>query len=204
MTHVVVLGAGPGLGAAYAERFLADGAQVTLLSRSPRALAERLGVGFRSVDAADQYALAVVLAALDDDEPVDVLVFNAVAVHVGPLLERTPQELSQELAVGVEAAFTCMRTLVPRMQARGRGTVLLTGGGAATWPVTGTGFLSPVKAAMRMLALVLAQELDSGPVGVHTLTVAAGVGDGIAPEVVAQRAAELVREGGPVEVRLPE
>ena len=204
MTHVAVLGAGPGLGAAYAQRFADDGAQVTILSRSPDELAGRLGVQARAVDAADQDALAAVLGALADEQPVDVLVFNAVSVHPGPFLERTSTELRQELAVGVEAAWTSVRTLVPRMQARGAGTVLFTGGGTATWPVTGMGFLSPVKAALRMLVLVLARELDGGPVAVHTLTVATTIGDGIAPEVVAERAAALLRDGGPVEVRLPE
>lgn len=204
MTHVAVLGAGPGLGAAYAERFALDGAQVTLLSRAPVALAGRLGVRARAVDAADQDALAAAVAALDDELAIDVLVFNAVAVHPGSLLERSTAELRQELAVGVEAAFTCVRTLVPRMQARGAGTVLLTGGGAATWPVTGVGFLSPVKAALRLLVLVLAKELEGGPVAVHLLTVAATVGDGIAAREVAERAAMLLRDGGPVEVRLPE
>lgn len=203
MTHVAVLGAGPGLGAAYAERFRADGATVTLLSRAPQQLADRLGTGWRAVDAADQVQLAAVVTALDDETPVDVLVFNAVSVHPGPLVERTGDELRQELAVGVEAAWTCVRTLHPRMLRRGAGTLLFTGGGAATYAVTGMGFLSPVKAALRMLVLSLAKDLDGGPVRVSTLTVAAVVGDGIAPAVVADRALQLVRDGGPVEVRLP-
>ena len=65
------------------------------------------------------------------------------------------------------------------------------------------GFLTPVTAAMRMRVLTLDEELTDGPVRVHTLTVAAAVGEGISPDVVAERAAELVRDGGPVEVRVP-
>lgn len=203
MTHVVVVGAGPGLGTSYASRFRADGADVTLLSRDPQALAEQLGVRARPVDAGDSAQLTQVLTALDDERPVDVLVFNAVSVHPGPLTERTSDELRQELAVGVEGAWTCVRALLPRMQRRDGGVLLFTGGGAATYAVSGMGFLSPVKAAMRMLVLTLAEELTEGPVRVHTLTVAAAVGKGISPDVVAQRAADLVRDGGPVEVRLP-
>lgn len=205
MTHVVVVGAGPGLGAAYAQRFLADGADVTLLSRSPQDLATRVGARAWPVDAADQEQLAEALTQLDASQPVDVLVFNAVTVHPGPLTERTSEELRQELAVGVEAAWTCVRALLPRMRERGGGTLLFTGGGAATFAVTGMGFLSPVKAALRMLVLSLARELEGGPVRVATLTIAAAVGQGgIDSAVVADQAAAVVREGGPVEVRLPE
>lgn len=204
VTHVVVVGAGPGLGAAYAERFRDDGAEVTLLSRKPASLADRLGVGHRTVDAADQDRLAEVLRQLDDEQPIDVLIFNAVLVHPGAVPDLTGDDLREALAVGVEAAWTCVRALLPRMQERGAGALLFTGGGAATYPVTGFGFLSPVKAALRMLVLSLAKALGDSPVHVHTITVAATVGEGIAAAAVADRAAALLRDGGPVEVRLPE
>jgi NADP-dependent 3-hydroxy acid dehydrogenase YdfG len=206
--HTVVIGAGPGLGAAYARRFLADGGTVTLLSRSPGpvgdlggdATATPAGLVHRSVDAADDDALMAALADAAARSPITTLVYNAVRAHRAPISSLGVAELRDELRTGVEAAWLAIATVLPSMTERGRGAVVVTGGGAATHPLGGAGFLSPTKAALRMLVLALADDLGGGPVRVGTVTVAGRVDpeSGIHPDRVADALAAIVAgDAGP-------
>jgi NAD(P)-dependent dehydrogenase (short-subunit alcohol dehydrogenase family) len=71
--HVVVTGAGTGIGRAIAERLAAEGARLTLMARDESRLGDVVpGARTRSVDIRDRDA---VLAAFD--EPIDALVANA-------------------------------------------------------------------------------------------------------------------------------
>ncbi|MEM1032465.1 MAG: SDR family NAD(P)-dependent oxidoreductase [Myxococcota bacterium] len=173
--QVVVVGAGPGLGAAYARKALRRGGRVTLLSRSGAAeVAAGLEGEVRTVavDAGDHDALATALAALDDDAPIDTVVFNAVAVHTSALTELDTAALETELRVGLSAWWTVVETLRPRFARRGRGSFLVTGGGAGLHPMPEMGFLSVVKAALRMAVLTLNRSLVDTPLFAGTATVA--------------------------------
>jgi NAD(P)-dependent dehydrogenase (short-subunit alcohol dehydrogenase family) len=74
------------------------------------------------------------------------------------------------------------------MRARGRGTLLFTGGGLALAPKQGLASASLGKAALRSLALSLGEEL--APAGIHaaTVTICGFVQPGtpFAPSLIAQ------------------
>lgn len=204
--HVVVIGAGPGLGRAYAERFLRAGQRVTLIARSPDSVIDSIVttgqlVG-RSVDATDDAALAAALIALEDEVPITTLVFNAVKAHPQPISTLSVDDLRDEFRVGLESAWVAISTLLPRLRNRADASILVTGGGAATYPMPAMGFLSATKAALRMLVLTLAADLANDPIFVGTVTVSNTVDatTGIAPSTVADAAFDLIAARNEVEI----
>lgn len=202
----VVVGAGPGLGMALARRFGARdaGHRVVLVGRSPDVLAglvRDLGAASVAAEAvtADAGDAAALGAALADVERrlgrVDVLCYNAVGVHMGPPTALAAADLEADLRVGVVGAQAAALALLPGMRARGGGSLLFTGGGAAFGPSTRAVTLSAQKAALRNLVLSLAAELAGGgaggpppaPLRVGTVTVMGGITPGtpFAPDRIA-------------------
>ena len=108
----VVIGVGPGNGAALVGKFAMAGYRVAMIARSPDTLAE-LEVHFADAkgnvcDVADAEALNSALAAIERDEgPVEVLVYNAGKGLWGDALEVSAQELRSELAGQLLRGLQC-------------------------------------------------------------------------------------------------
>jgi NAD(P)-dependent dehydrogenase (short-subunit alcohol dehydrogenase family) len=174
----VVLGYGPGLGAALAARFVAGGFRVIGMARDParHAAAE---IELRAADASDPASLAAAL-----NGRVDVLIHNAYRATMtasGPSTLAVA-ELAADFAVNVGGALAAAQAVLPGMRAAGRGSILFTGGGLALDP---TGWLPAAslaigKAGLRSLAQTLHAEL--APAGIHagTVTVAGMIAPGTA------------------------
>lgn len=172
----VVLGYGPGLGAALAVRFAAGGFRVVGLARDP-ARHGAAGVEMRAADAADPATIAAALP-----EPVEVLIHNAYRATMaapGPSALAVA-DLAGDFAVNVGGALAATQAVLPGMRAAGRGSLLFTGGGLALDP---TGWLPAAslaigKAGLRSLAQTLHAEL--APAGIHagTVTVAGMIAPG--------------------------
>ena len=203
--HLLVVGAGPVISAATARRFGAEGYRVDLIARREGPLtelgtvlrADGVDVGWLTADAGDPRSLtAAVESLLAGSGPVDVLLYNVAARRRADIVELSPEDLLADLAAGVAGLQTAVRAVLPGMRARGAGTVLVTGGGAADRPVPSIPTLSVQKAALR--ALVEVQAAAFAPLGVHvaTATVRGVVGEDrpIRPEQVAGLYAELVAE----------
>jgi NAD(P)-dependent dehydrogenase (short-subunit alcohol dehydrogenase family) len=127
--NVVVTGGSKGIGLACAAAFVAEGAQVAIVSRSrdnlERALATLPGARMIAADLSDPAAAA---RAIDAAEaalgPIDVLVNSA-----GAAKRYTPDELSADAwHAAMNAKFFSYihptTALLPRMAARGRGVVV--------------------------------------------------------------------------------
>ncbi|CAA9278022.1 MAG: hypothetical protein AVDCRST_MAG27-3546 [uncultured Craurococcus sp.] len=184
----VVVGYGPGVGAAVAQRFAAGGFEVVGLARDPSRHAALAGPGIslRGADAADPQALAAALPA-----ETAVLVYNAYRASFtmpGPSA-LVPAELQADFAVNVAGALIAAQAVLPGMRAAGRGSILFTGGGLALDPIEWlpAASLAIGKAGLRSLAMTLHAEL--APAGIHagTVTIAGTVAPGtpFAPERVA-------------------
>jgi NAD(P)-dependent dehydrogenase (short-subunit alcohol dehydrogenase family) len=170
----VVVGVGPGLGAAVARRFARGGFAVALLARSERSIAPVAA----AIDAAGGVALglpcdatapaAVAAAFAQVRERLgapEVLVYNAGAFRMGGVVDVTPEQFDQAWRANCFGAFLCAQQALPAMAAAGRGTVLLTGATASRRGAAGFACLAVGKFGLRALAQSMAREF--GTQGVH-------------------------------------
>jgi short-subunit dehydrogenase len=170
MDVCAVIGAGPGIGAAVARRFARSGMQTALLSRRPHDLAREVGGKGFECDAERASSIDDALRAVEHDlGPVDVLVYNAAVAKPGSPLEVGAEQLVRELRVDVVGLLVAAQHVVPGMRQRGKGTILVTGGGLALDPWPKMASLAVGKSAVRSLALSLHKEL--APQRVHAATV---------------------------------
>jgi NAD(P)-dependent dehydrogenase (short-subunit alcohol dehydrogenase family) len=197
--HVLVIGAGPGIGASIARTAAGAGARITIVSRTSSTLdplvAELAGEGYDVApyvaDAAYEPRFTEVLARIVDERGAPTLaVYNAVdPAPKGPATSLEPEFLTVSLETNVTGALVLVQGVLDPMRAAGGGTILLTGGVLAVQPWSDMTALSVGKAAMRTLALCLHQELAEDPVNVVTLTVGGMVRPGGAfdPDRIAER-----------------
>lgn len=185
-----VIGIGPGLGLAIARRFAREGFSVVGLARSPDKLLNEAGIETRQVDAADPAGLDAALHAIEADlGPIEVLVYNAYRVSIGLPGGPEPKDLEADLRVNVVGAYAAARTMHSVMAPRGRGSIILTGGGLAIdpRPWLSAFSLSAGKAALRNLGYALFEAFKADGVAVATVTIAGRIEEGtpFAPDLIA-------------------
>ena len=122
--RALITGGAGGIGLACARRLLAEGAEVVLLDKSAEALSSAAGVGAAPVvcDVTDPGAVA---AAVDRaagllNGPADVLVSSAGMYKIAPLLDLTPGEWDDVLAVNLRGTFLAGRAVAAALIAVGR------------------------------------------------------------------------------------
>ncbi|MFN3644966.1 MAG: SDR family oxidoreductase [Gemmobacter sp.] len=176
---VAITGAARGIGAAAARAFAGQGARVALISRDAArlgALAAELGPDALALpcDVADAAALAAALARAEAAfGPLEVLVNNAGVVDpIAPIATADPAAFARTLAVNVAGVFNGMHAALPGMIARGRGTILTIGSGAAYNPLEGWAAYCSSKAAALMLTR--AAHLEAGGAGVRVISLSPG------------------------------
>ncbi|HEY5979519.1 MAG TPA: SDR family NAD(P)-dependent oxidoreductase [Microlunatus sp.] len=145
MTTIALVGAGPGLGAAVARRFGAEGFSVAVVSRQQEhvdALAADLaaaGVTARgyAADVREPETLTAALQrAADDLGTIEVLHYSPVpqAAFMHPVLDTTVTDLTGAIEFSVYGPVTAVHQVLPGMRALGRGTVLFVNGGSGARP----------------------------------------------------------------------
>ena len=169
-----VLGVGPGLGAAVARRFAAEGFAVALMARREESVAGvraqiENGGGTALAVSTDATDPASVAAAFDRvrtefGDP-EVFVYNAGAFQMGGILEVSPEKFDECFKANCAGAFYAAQQVLPAMVERGRGTVLLTGATAALRGGARFSALAVGKFGLRALAQSMAREF--GPQGIH-------------------------------------
>jgi NADP-dependent 3-hydroxy acid dehydrogenase YdfG len=168
--NCVVVGAGPGNGAAFARRFAAEDHSVALLARDQSrmdSLAATLpGARAYACDVLDQTAFEETLAAVGQDlGPVDVLIFNAGRGVWGDALSIRLEDFEASWRMNAYSALVAARMVLPSMIERASGTILFVGATASKRGAAGTAAFASAKAAQRSLAESLAKAY--GPKGVH-------------------------------------
>src|SRR5580704_15007875 len=206
--HLLLVGAGPGLGMAVAHRFASGGYRVTLVARSTDGLGD-LASGLAdtgaqvhtiAVDASDPESLRTRMAELYDEEGAPgLIVYNAVMGAPDKLLESSVEHLQTAYAVDVIGAIVLTQVAAPAMRASGSGTIVVTGGGFADNPIPVLATVSLGKAALRSAATMLGADLASDGIRVATLTIEGQIVAGTAfdPEKIAARYWEVVHSDGP-------
>jgi short-subunit dehydrogenase len=207
-THLLLIGAGPGLGMAIARRFAVGGYRITLLARSAdglRDLADGLsdtGVEIDTIeaDASDPESFRAHMADLyGRDAAPGVIVYNAVIGAPDGLLSASVAHLQEAYAVDVISAIVAAQVAAPAMKATGFGTIIVTGGGFADHPIPALATVSLGKAALRSAATMLGADLAPDGIRVATLTIAGQIVAGTAfdPERIAERYWDVVQTEGP-------
>lgn len=142
---IIIVGAGPNLGAAVARRFGREGMPVGLISRNAEKLqtladaltADGLQVAFRAADIRDADGLAAAITSLAGElGPVEVLEYSPLPApeFMKPILETTVDDLRGPLEFSVLGAVAAATAVLGPMLERGRGSILFTTGGAAVRP----------------------------------------------------------------------
>jgi NAD(P)-dependent dehydrogenase (short-subunit alcohol dehydrogenase family) len=128
--HAVVTGAGRGIGAAIAARLLAEGARVSLLSRTKSELdrvASELGAAAQAIcaDVSDWHSTqrAIELAA-QRFGPVDILVNSAGQAQSAPLHRAADELWHAMLAVNLTGTYHAIRAVLPAMLDRKFGRIV--------------------------------------------------------------------------------
>ncbi|HZE50979.1 MAG TPA: SDR family NAD(P)-dependent oxidoreductase [Jatrophihabitantaceae bacterium] len=206
--HLLVIGVGPGIGAATARRFTRDGYRVTLVARHRDKL-EELAADLRSTgaqvavvraDAADPGQLREALSSLyAAPNPPGVVLYNVAQVTPDDLLSAAPEDLLGAHTVDVVGGVVAAQVAVPAMRAAGGGTLLFTGGGLADQPHPGLATLSLGKLGLRGVANLLGAQLAEDGIRVRTLTVNGAVAPGTPfdPGHIAERYRRLVDNAEP-------
>jgi NAD(P)-dependent dehydrogenase (short-subunit alcohol dehydrogenase family) len=193
----VLVGSGPGLGAALARRFARGGFRVAALSRRPDDVAKGLraegcDVTPYAVDAGDATAMTAVLDRVGRELGAPtVLLYNAALIEPARFATRNegaevrydpkagwsargePADfdyLVNTFKTNVAGALHATQRVLPSMRKAGGGTIILTGGVLAFDPWLEWGVTALGKAALRSLGRSLALELS--PEGIHVVTVA--------------------------------
>ena len=163
---VFITGASSGFGAAFARRFVRDGARVVLAARRTdrlAALAAELGsqAHVLPLDVCDEKAVAGIGARLPVDfAAVDVLVNNAgLALGLEPAQRAQLDDWNRMIDTNIKGLVHMTRALLPGMVERGRGHVINIGSIAGEWPYPGGNVYGASKAFVRQFTLNLRADL---------------------------------------------
>ena len=171
----VVVGAGPGLGAAAARRFAAAGMTSVLISRTADRLKDLAngidGAVAYPCDATDETAVEKLFKDVESQYgPVEVLVYNpGGGFGRTPVVEQTAERFRTVWEFTAFGGFLCSRAAARRMRERGHGTIIVTGATASLRGGKGFAAFASGKFALRALTQSMAREL--GPEGIHVVHV---------------------------------
>ena len=167
----VITGASRGIGAAVAERFASEGAQLVLIAQTVGALEEMddrirsLGAPAATlvpIDLRDGDALDRLGGSLYERHgKLDILVGNAgVLGQLGPLGHVSPKVWQEVMDVNVTANYRLIRSLDPLLRQSDSGRAIFTTSGAARGHFAYFGPYAASKAALEEMVRVWAAELD--------------------------------------------
>jgi NADP-dependent 3-hydroxy acid dehydrogenase YdfG len=136
---IVVVGYGPGVSNAVAEKFAAEGFSVALVARS----ADKLQAAFAALKAKGVNAAAVIPADASDPDAIAAAIGNAraalgpiTAIHwnaygagdAGDLITATPAATRAAFDVAIVGLLAAVQAALPDLKAAGDGAVLVTNG----------------------------------------------------------------------------
>ncbi|MFA7350459.1 MAG: SDR family NAD(P)-dependent oxidoreductase [Methylotenera sp.] len=170
----VIIGVGPGNGAAFARQFGSRGYQVALLARSiefTSALQKEIVDSKAYIcDVANETSVNGTFEAIRNEMgEVDTLIFNPGAGVWKSVEEITIDEFEQSWRVNALGALLVSRQVIPAMKAIKRGNIIFIGATASRRGGAKTAAFAPAKAAQRSLAESMARHLGSA--GIHVATV---------------------------------
>ena len=170
----VILGVGPLIGLSVTRRFAREGFQTAMVGLAAAFLEAQASAisGARAYvsDLGEANAMSDLFRRIRQAlGAANVLIYNASAGQRGQASSLDPGALLHDLRVNAIAPLEAVQEVLPAMRQTGKGTILFTGGGLAIKPQADMASGSMGKAAIRQLALCLAEELS--PEGIHAAMV---------------------------------
>lgn len=163
---ILITGATGGLGNFVTERFLAEGARVTGVSRSinPSDFPHPNFFAAAASLASFSDAQRVVQATLAREGRIDALVHLVGAFAGGPSLPETgDEELARMFAINFHSAFHMIRAVLPSMRGQGSGRIVAIASRAAVAPAAGQSAYAASKAALvSLIRSVAIENADRG------------------------------------------
>lgn len=177
----VIVGVGPGNGAALAARFAQAPYQLALLARSTQViqpLADELNDAHAyACDVSDEASIQQTFAKIREElGDIEVVVYNAGSGSWGSIEDITPDMFEANWRVNAWGLMQVSQQVIPSMKKNGRGNIVVIGATASKRGNVRTAAFAPAKAAQRSLAESMARSL--WPAGIHvSLVIVDGVID---------------------------
>jgi short-subunit dehydrogenase len=176
---ILIIGAGPGLSYAVAEKFASQGFSIGLISRYAEKLqslkneleAQGTTVTYAAADAGDAALLEETINTISASiGGFDVVFYNAAVIKARYILEESNEDIIREFAINVAGAVKSLQVTYESLKKR-NGTFLLTSSNLAINPIAEYGSLSIGKAGLRSLAYQLHDRLKDEGIYVGMLTI---------------------------------
>lgn len=178
--NVVITGASQGFGAALAEAFASEGANLVLAARNAKLLDEvkarihassSVKIFCEAVDVSkpkDNDRL--VKTAIDNLGSIDVFIANAgVYGPKGPIEQVDWTEWTQAIAINLNGVILGCRSVIPHFKEKKKGKIIILSGGGATKPMPFLSAYAVSKAGVVRFMETLAEELASVNVDVNAV-----------------------------------
>jgi 3-oxoacyl-[acyl-carrier protein] reductase len=171
----MVAGASRGLGFAVAQALAREGARVSIASRDERAVqdaAKRIGGDVLAIPADVSSADAIqawISATKDKYGGVDLLFTNSGGPPAGPAISFDDAAWQAAVELLLFSTVRMVRGVVPLMQARGGGAILMSTSSSVKEPIQNLGLSTVLRASVSALAKTLALELAPSNIRVNQL-----------------------------------
>ncbi len=175
---LVLVGMGPGNGAALARKFGKEGYKIYMIARNEDKLkkfkseleAEKIRADYKIADAANEEHLRIAFKhILLEHESPEILIYNASVLSPRIPSRLIPDHVVRDFRTNVVGAIISVQEVLPSMLKKGKGTILITGGGLSINPYFEYASLGIGKSGLRNFTHSLAQELKD--TGIHVATV---------------------------------
>ena len=167
-SRILITGASRGLGAELARQFTTAGATVALVARSREPLeklAADLGGLAYPCDLSDAEAVNGLIARIEADGPVDVLVNNAGFEQIMTFTDVPAEALAAQNYLNLTVPMELCRQAIPGMTARGRGHIVNMSSLAGLINAPGMAAYCTAKAGLSHFTAALRADLRRSPIG---------------------------------------